>query len=77
MSMTATFVQVDEAELSRLQAHPSLVEALFSRERVAQHIERVEHPRYIGGEGAFPPPAESRSSACFTSGPDHAIVMPL
>src|SRR6267143_826035 len=29
MSMNATFVQVDEAELSRLQADPSLAETLF------------------------------------------------
>ena len=29
MSMNATFVQVDTAELSRFQVDPSLVEALF------------------------------------------------
>jgi len=29
MSMNATFVQVDEAELSRIQADPSLAETLF------------------------------------------------
>src|SRR5438132_4986504 len=32
MSMNATFVQVDEAELSKLQANPSLAEGLFQDE---------------------------------------------
>jgi len=35
MSMNARFVQVDQAELSRLQADPSLVEALFEDESLA------------------------------------------
>src|SRR5438128_2671257 len=35
MSMNATFVQVDQAELSRLQADPSLVEMLFEAESLA------------------------------------------
>ena len=32
MSMNSTFVQVDEAELLKLQANPSLAEALFEDE---------------------------------------------
>ncbi len=32
MSMNAMFVQVDEAELSRIQADPSLAETLFASE---------------------------------------------
>src|SRR5512143_1643347 len=35
MSMNATFVQVDEAELARLQADPSLLETLFEDESLA------------------------------------------
>ena len=35
MSMNATFVQVDTAELSRLQADPSLVEVLFEDDAAA------------------------------------------
>jgi len=35
MSLNATFVQVDEAELARLQADPSLVETLFEDESLA------------------------------------------
>lgn len=35
MSMNATFVQVDQAELSRLRADPSLAEALFVPESAA------------------------------------------
>ena len=35
MSMSATFVQVDEAELARIQADPSLAEALFADQSLA------------------------------------------
>jgi hypothetical protein len=35
VSMNATFVQIDEAELARLQADPSLAEALFEDESIA------------------------------------------
>src|SRR6266481_6249578 len=35
MSMNATFVQVDPAGLSRLQADPSLAETLFEEESLA------------------------------------------
>lgn len=37
MSMLATFVQVDEAELSRIKADPSLAESLFAEDAPALH----------------------------------------
>jgi hypothetical protein len=38
MSMNATFVQVDQAELSRLRADPTLAEALFVPESAASPV---------------------------------------
>jgi len=42
MSMNATFLQVDQTELSRLQADPSLAEALFQNQSLAPLIALTE-----------------------------------
>jgi uncharacterized protein DUF1877 len=55
MSMTATFVQVEEAELSRLQADPSLLETLFVDESLAPAV--------------FPPLPKEAQDRVRTAGP--------